>query len=650
MEPLLKSIGIAKNWLPAQFQGVRGRLPFLRFASYPFWHVSKSILSGRVVSLLSILFVTGSLLARAQVLINELLVNPMGTDDDREFIELRNVNGPGAATNLALVQINGNGSNAGIVDEVWRLDALHFGVNGLLLLGHNYNIAPRGGSWANLVSPFTVCGDPPGFATNDLANSSCTWLVVSNCSPTLIPGTDLDTNNDGVLDLQPWSNILDSVGWTDGDTGDRVYTPASLTQNRGTPDAATRFPANEVPFLKAAWYNGDLVTNATDQLGRTYDASRCSPNLPTNAVLTPGELNYPFFPISTNVRLNEVYLNPVGNSNNLEFIELVSPLQRRENLWGLWLLVVDSRGTNRGVILECWNLSGLSTGTNGLALFGNRFSYPSPGGPWSNIMETATLAAEPIGPGATGWADGDLRDDDDFTLLLVAQFSGKAGDDLDWDDDLRIDRFLWTELIDSVGIGQTYAPAALHVPFSPDAFGRRSDDFAAHSTTAWYGGEIAGQWLSVVFDPLKSFNCPPGARLTPGRANYPLEPDSDRDGLPDWWEELYFGGRTNAQAREHSDSDPFDNFQEYIADTDPTDGASYFKVIANLPDPDRTTWSFAIYPGSPRRIYDVFWTPDLRRVEWRRLGFAVTGKAEGLILTVTNTGTAGFYRTGVLLP
>ena len=44
-------------------------------------------------------------------------------------------------------------------------------------------------------------------------------------------GTDLDTDNDGVLELPAGVVLIDAVGWTDGGAGDRVYGGVVLTQS-----------------------------------------------------------------------------------------------------------------------------------------------------------------------------------------------------------------------------------------------------------------------------------------------------------------------------------------------------------------------------------------------------------------------------------
>lgn len=52
--------------------------------------------------------------------------------------------------------------------------------------------------------------------------------------------------------------------------------------------------------------------------------------------------------------------------------------------------------------------------------------------------------------------------------------------------------------------------------------------------------------------------------------------DSDRDGMPDWWELLHFDGFTNALAGADADEDGLSNLEEYVYGTDPfaldTDG------------------------------------------------------------------------------
>ena len=54
-----------------------------------------------------------------------------------------------------------------------------------------------------------------------------------------------------------------------------------------------------------------------------------------------------------------------------------------------------------------------------------------------------------------------------------------------------------------------------------------------------------------------------------------VDPDSDNDGLPDWWEIHWFGSTTNYDGSADPDGDLYTNQEEYEAGTDPTDISSH---------------------------------------------------------------------------
>jgi hypothetical protein len=165
------------------------------------------------------------------------------------------------------------------------LSGLTTGSDGLLLLGSNYVTA--GTPWGSLVPAETALGDKNNF----MGDNNLTMLLVTGF--TGLAGQDLDTNDDGILDVTPWTSVLDSVGWFDPSfPGGHVYSPAVLTQPALTPDAASRFLDNNNAQSTTAWYNGEMLPQGgTPDMTRLYNPSIASANLPINAQITPGDAN-----------------------------------------------------------------------------------------------------------------------------------------------------------------------------------------------------------------------------------------------------------------------------------------------------------------------------------------------------------------------
>ncbi len=232
------------------------------------------------------------------VLLNEIKANPPGNTaagDKYQYVELRGAAGA-ALTNVYLVMLDGNGSDVGIASYVIGLTGKSLGSNGLLMIK-----SPTAGHSAAAGTTVVTDSKFDSVSGGVLSKHTVSFYVVSATSA-VVEGTDYDTNDDGVLDHLPAGfTVLDNVGWSDGDSGDVVYGGVSLTQNQGTPDAATRFPSNNLTEV-AAWFNGDLydVTNDPSQL--LYDSTRHSTNLPLSpsvAALTPGDVNFTEPPVIT---------------------------------------------------------------------------------------------------------------------------------------------------------------------------------------------------------------------------------------------------------------------------------------------------------------------------------------------------------------
>jgi hypothetical protein len=128
------------------------------------------------------------------------------------------------------------------------------------------------------------------------------------------------------------------------------------------------------------------------------------------------------------------------------------------------------------------------------------------------------------------------------------------------------------------------------------------------------------------------------------------ELDQDVDLLPDWWEKEHTGSATAMSASAHSDSDGFSNLEEWIADTNPTNRASFFNNTGAF---TLTNQTFT-FTGSTARLYRVYYTTnDLTDpgLIWNPAhSDPVWGAGSNTSITVTNTEDAVFYRLRVTLP
>ncbi len=126
--------------------------------------------------------------------------------------------------------------------------------------------------------------------------------------------------------------------------------------------------------------------------------------------------------------------------------------------------------------------------------------------------------------------------------------------------------------------------------------------------------------------------------------------DSDGDGIPDYWALKYGLNPTNAAtATNNADGDAFNNLQEYIADTDPTNPASYFHVtaVSNLPP-----WT-VYFLSSTGRLYTLNAITNLVSGVWTNVPGAGPRLGAGGADTMRDTNMppkGPFYRLKVTLP
>jgi len=499
--------------------------------------------------------------ALAAILLNEVHLNPPNPDDSYEFIELKSTtNVVESCAGLSIVIINndfedadtGLPENLGEILEVFSLNELSTGANGLLLLGNGYNGSPRGGPWSGFVDAATNVADPAGMGNSDIAsNDGLTILLVSGFSgvPNANGVMDVDVNNNHTLDwaeavppadaqftAAPWVSVVDSLGTRDRgtDNGNIIVNPyvpnaaninftwsASTLGNRD-PDTMARQLNNNTASNAASWYGGKLAGASSTTV--TYQASRIfGPGAPAMlGEVTPGRPNLAASLPATSFRINEIGLNPVGDNDRFQFIEIINTSGQARSLAGYWIILLDSYDGSAGnddspgggQILEKWDLSSMATGSNGLLLIGNHFS--SSYNAFNDLASAQCAFGDPVETTdnnnvvlSTSLGEGDIRFKRGLTMLLVKNFVDPLNDDLDAGDDGTLDVPLTSLvppgcldcLVDQVGfnqvgktgvLGATYSSVNLRTvmpaELEPRNLSRKPGNFNVN-TAAWYGGD-----------------------------------------------------------------------------------------------------------------------------------------------------------------
>ena len=185
-----------------------------------------------VVLLLGLSLVSST---RAQVYINELLINPPGADSTvslgLEYFELRGTPNLSLA-GYYLISIEGQGTTTqrGDINQFFDLGSFSLGANGFLFgrqsaspytsVNGSATLAANsiGQGWGQANVGGSSVGHSSDGTQVDLENSAVTMLLVNiggGPAPTLT--LDLDTTNpdDGLLDLPAGWTLLDSIGLMD---------------------------------------------------------------------------------------------------------------------------------------------------------------------------------------------------------------------------------------------------------------------------------------------------------------------------------------------------------------------------------------------------------------------------------------------------
>jgi len=172
----------------------------------------------------------GTPVVSAEVVINEFSASTAGTDV--EYVEIFGTPSTDFSA-YTILEIEGDStSNMGTVDEVISLGTTD--ADGFYLVN---------------------------LPANALENGSISLLLVNNFSGAF--GDDLDTNDDGILDVTPWDSVVDAVAVNDGGAGDQTYGVPALGPNYDglssfAPGGASRIPDGFDTDSASDWARNDF--------------------------------------------------------------------------------------------------------------------------------------------------------------------------------------------------------------------------------------------------------------------------------------------------------------------------------------------------------------------------------------------------------
>jgi hypothetical protein len=235
------------------------------------------------------------------------VANHTGSDTN-EFVEVFYAP-TGDLSNLTLLEIEGDGSGAGVIDGVWPLGS-----------------TDAAGFWTT------------GFLNNMIENGTMTLLLVYDFSGA--QGEDIDTDDNGAIDYTPWSAVEDAIAVSDGDAGDHTYTTATLVAyydgNPFHPGGASRIPNGSNTNSPADWVRNDFDGEGLPGFSGTPATGE--------ALNTPGDVNELAEP-PTDPIINEFVANHVGADDH-EYMEIYGDPDTDYS--GFRILVVEGDGANAG--------------------------------------------------------------------------------------------------------------------------------------------------------------------------------------------------------------------------------------------------------------------------------------------------------------
>ena len=196
-----------------------------------------------VVALISTLIPATVLAVGDGVTINEIRIDQSSTDND-EYFELTGAASADLSGHHYIVIGDGAGGS-GVIESITDLTGQSLDVDGFFVAAE---------------STFSI-GTADMTATLGFENSdNVTHMLVTGFTGT--SGQDLDTDDDGVFDVTPWTAIVDSVALVETvGSGDQIYSTTTVG-----PDG-TFVPGHVYDCSETGWTIGDFTLGAEDTPG-----------------------------------------------------------------------------------------------------------------------------------------------------------------------------------------------------------------------------------------------------------------------------------------------------------------------------------------------------------------------------------------------
>ncbi|MCP5520835.1 MAG: PEP-CTERM sorting domain-containing protein [Verrucomicrobiales bacterium] len=204
--------------------------------------------------------------------------------------------------------------------------------------------------------------------------------------------------------------------------------------------------------------------------------------------------------------LNEIRLDQTGADND-EYFEIFSSDYENDSLADVVLLVIGDGTGGSGVIESVTSLDGQTLTS-----------------PWFLVAESTFTMGTPSLSLPAGDNPLNFENSDNVTYVLVRDFTGANGDDLDTNDDGVLDSMPWSVTLDAVAILETTETPPTSTEWAYPGLGSSVGPDGDFVPGHIYRSPDGGDWQIGQFDPV-------GGQDTPGAANPAAVPEPSTNAL-----------------------------------------------------------------------------------------------------------------------